>query len=32
MLKKVLAELGGSGGGSARMAQGKAKKVAAVKL
>jgi alanyl-tRNA synthetase len=32
MLKKVLAELGGSGGGSARIAQGKAKKVAAVKL
>lgn len=32
MLKKVLAELGGSGGGSARIAQGKVKKVAAVKL
>jgi alanyl-tRNA synthetase len=32
MLRKVLAELGGSGGGSARMAQGKAKKVGSVKL
>ncbi len=32
LLKKVLAELGGSGGGSARIAQGKAKKAAAVKL
>lgn len=32
LLDKVLAELGGSGGGSERIAQGRAKKVAMVKL